>query len=65
MHKTSSICFNARMARSAFGLSHQFKDPGAVANGFTGTKKCVGEVSLHFHVELNELGFSSVPTGKN
>jgi len=36
--KTSSACFNARMARSALGLSHQFKDPGAAANGFTGEK---------------------------
>jgi hypothetical protein len=26
---------------------------------------CVGEVSVHFHLELNTLGFSSVPTVKN
>jgi len=64
MLKTSSTCFNALKARSAFGFSHQFKDPGAIANDFTG-RKCVGEVSLHFHMELNELGVSSVPTGKN
>ena len=56
------------MARSAFGLSHQFKDPGAVANGFTGAKmvlqvpKCVGEFCLHFRSRMNTLGSLGVPT---
>jgi hypothetical protein len=46
------------------GLSHIFKDPGVLANGLT-DKKCIGDVSLHFQLELNTQGFLSVLTDKN
>jgi len=43
------------MDTSVRGLSHTFLGLGAVANGPTGLKP-VGEVSLHFQLQLNTLG---------
>ena len=34
-------------------------------HGLTSIKKCVGEVSLYFQLELNTLGFLSVLTDIN
>jgi hypothetical protein len=47
------------------GLSHHFKVPWALANGLTGKKICIREVSLYFQLELNILVFLSAPTDKN
>jgi hypothetical protein len=52
---------NARMDTSDHGLSHHFKGPEAVANGF---KKRVGEAPLYSKLELNTFCVLSVPTGR-
>jgi hypothetical protein len=41
-----------RMGPSEHWFSHFFKDTGTVANGLAGTKRCVGEIPLHFPLEL-------------
>jgi len=35
----------------AHGMSHPFKGPGAAVNGFI-SKKWIGEISLHFQLQL-------------
>jgi hypothetical protein len=55
---------NSQMHTSDRGLSHTFKGHWAVANGLRCIKKCVGEMSVHFLLELNRLGCLSVPTDK-
>ena len=41
------------------------KAPGGGCEWFDGHQKCVGEVSLHFQLELNTLGSLSVHADKN
>jgi hypothetical protein len=53
----SATSINVRMDTFGHGMSHPFERPGAVVNGLTGIKKRVGEVSLHFQLLLNTLGF--------
>jgi len=52
------------MDTSDHELSHYFKETGAVANGLTGEEKCVGELAVHFQLELNALGVLSVTADK-
>jgi hypothetical protein len=52
------------MDTSDHGLSHHFKGPRAVANGLTGIKNVL-EKCLHFQLEMNTLGFLTVPKDKN
>jgi len=49
---------------SYHGPSHTFKGPGQVAGSLT-DKRCVGEVSLRFQLDLNKEGFQVSPTRKN
>jgi len=42
-----------------------FQRPQVVANGSDRHKKCVGEVSLNFQLQLNILEVLSVPPDKN
>jgi hypothetical protein len=53
------------MDMSDRGMSHTLKDPGVVENVLTGRKKCVGEVSLHFLLQLNILGVLNLPTDRS
>jgi hypothetical protein len=55
MLEMSSVFTSARLDKSDYGLWHPFIGPGAVANGFTDITKRVGEVSLHFQLELKPL----------
>jgi hypothetical protein len=65
MLEMSSIRINARsMGMSNHGLQHTFKGPGEVVNGLTVIKNVLVKC-LHFQLELNTLGFLSVPTDKN
>jgi hypothetical protein len=54
MLEMSSIFISARVDTSDYRLWRSIKGPGAVANGFTGITKRVGEVSLHFQLELKD-----------
>jgi len=65
MLKIFSVGTNAFIGMSEHGLSHPFKYYGAVGNGLTGIIKCIRNVSLHFQLEPNTLGFLIVPTDKN
>ena len=65
MFKISCTSINAHLGTSDHGLSLSFKDPGAVANGFTGIKISSMKCPLHFQLELSTLGFLTVPTNKN
>jgi hypothetical protein len=56
---------NVHRVTSDHGTSHAIKGPGAVVNALRGTKKYVGEVSLHIQLQLNTAVFLSVPTDKN
>jgi hypothetical protein len=43
-------------------LLHPFKVPGAAAKGLDRHQECAGEVSPHFQLVLNRLGFLKCPT---
>jgi len=51
-----SIWFNARMDMSNHGLSHSFKDPGAVANGFTNFPQ-IYKIDLGVYTAENDFVF--------
>ena len=65
MLKIFSTGINAYMGTSERGLSHSFKNHGAVGNGLTGIKNYIRNVSLHFELEPNTLGFWIVLKDKN
>jgi hypothetical protein len=53
MLKMSSTCINAHMDMSRDGLSHLFKGPGMIVNGFDMHQKYIRAVSIHFQLLLN------------
>jgi len=61
MLQMSITLINASMDMSDQEMSHHFKGPRAVPNGFIGLKNAIVKILFHFQLEL---GFLSDPTDK-
>jgi len=61
MLKMSSKHISVHMNTSERGQSHTFRCPRSVGERFERHKKCVGEVSLYFQMELNVPGIFKFP----
>lgn len=55
-----STCFNACMNMSDDGLSHPFKNPMMIANGFTGIYYALVKFPFICNFSCNKLGLLSV-----
>jgi hypothetical protein len=60
MLKMFSTCMDTSEQR----MPHPLKGTWEVVNGLISIKKCTGEESLRYLLELNALRFLSVPTNK-
>ena len=57
IHNKRSKCPPTESVNARTCLLHPFKGPGAAANGLGRHQECAGEVSPHFQLGQNRLGF--------